>query len=225
MWLFLWIVFVLVALGFFLWSYHATYEQKRAWKAFAFKNNLEYFGGKFMDTPAMRGIIKGHEMNFYPQIVENAQGQRSVKNVIEIFLNNQPDFLGVVASPGFVDFVSLLNLAEPFQVNHPDWPKNILARTITDEAPELWFMGNVNRIKAIQKLEKLPFDMAFLSDGEQAFVAIRTANPFSSDSQLEKLIGVLLSVVTAFQEPDVSITANPNDDNVTEDPDNSASNP
>ena len=200
MWLFLWIVFVLAALGFFLWSYHATYEQKRAWKAFAYKNNLEYFGGKFMDTPSMRGVIQGHEMNFYPQIVENAQGKRSIKNVIEIFLNNQPDFLGVIASPGFIDFVSILNLPTPFSVNHSTWPKTVLARTFDKETPESWFITNEKRIQAIDKLNKLPFDFALLSDGERSFLAIRTANPFSRDNQLEKLVGLMRSLVAAFQE-------------------------
>lgn len=178
-----------------------------------------------MDTPSMRGVIKGHNVNFYPQMVENAQGQRSIKNVVELFLNDMPDFMGVVASPGFIDFVTLLNLPAPFNVNHPDWPKNILARTVEDEVPELWFLANIDRIRAIQKLRNLPFDTTFLVDGEQAFIAIRTANPFSGDGQLQKIVSVLLSIATAFQEPDEAITANPNDDNVTEESDNSASNP
>jgi len=195
MWLFLWVVFVLTAAGFFLWSYHATYEQKRAWKKFAEKYNLQYVGGKMMDSPSMTGEIKGRNVNFYPQMTETPQGQKISQNVVEVFLNDIPDLLCVVASTGFSDFVSLLELPEPFTIEDEKWPKTLLARTFEDEAPELWFRENTARIDAIQKLSKLPFDMAFLSDGEQSFVAIRTQNSLSNPAQLNKVIGVLFEAV------------------------------
>lgn len=200
MWLFLWVVFVLTAAGFFLWSYHATYEQKRAWKSFANKYNLQYVGGKMMDSPSMTGDIKGHKINFYPQITDTPQGQKISQNVVEVFLNDIPDLLCVVATSGFTDFVSLLELPEPFSIDDDQWPKNLLARTFEDEAPELWFRENKLRIEAIHKLSKLPFDFTFLSDGEQAFVAIRTQNPLSSGDKINKVIGVLFDAVKKLED-------------------------
>lgn len=205
MWLFLWLVFVLTAVGFFLWSYHATYEQKRTWKKFSEKYNLQYVGGRMMDTPSMTGEIKGRLVNFYPQIVETQQGQRMSQNVVEVFLNDIPDLLCVVAKPGFSDFVSLLDLPEPFNIDNPKWPKSLLSRTFEDEAPEIWFSSNENRIEAIQKLSKLPFDTVFLSDGEQSFVAIRTQNSLSNPAQLNKVVGVLFDTVKNLENNQVQI--------------------
>lgn len=201
MWLFLWVVFVLTAIGFFLWSYHATYEQKRTWKKFAQKYGLQYVAGPMMQPPSMSGDIKGRLVNFYTQMVDTPQGQKMSKNVIEVFLNDVPDLLCVVASPAFSDFVSLLDLPEPFSVDDGRWPKGILARTFEDEAPEIWFLENKDRLNAIQKLSKLPFETAFLSDGEQSFIAVRTTNPLSNPAQLNKVIGVLFDVVKLLELP------------------------
>jgi len=225
MWLFLWVVFVLAAGGFFLWSYHAIYEQKRSWKAFALKHNLRFEGGRLMDSPAMTGQIKGRDVNFYPQMVETLQGQKVAQNVIEVFLNEIPSIFCVVAKQGLIDFITSLELPEPFQVDDKEWPKNLLSRTLEDRAPELWFMQNSNRVKAISNLNKTPFDFAFLADTEQAFIAIRTSKPLTNPKQLNKVMSILFDAanklekeiqITEDQAP--SIIAKPNDDRDTDVP-------
>lgn len=207
MWLFLWVVFVLTAAGFFLWSYHATYEQKKTWKAFANKFQLQYVAGALMQPPAMAGEIKGRQVNFYTQNIENNLGQKMSQNVVEVFLNDIPDILCVVASSGFADFVSVLDLPEPFSVDDKAWPKNLMSRTLEDEAPEIWFKENHDRINAINKISKLPFDFTFLVDGEQAFVAVRTANPLSNSTQLNKVIGLLFDIVKLLESQGGEATA------------------
>jgi len=200
MWLFLWVVFVLVAVGFFLWSYHAIYEQKRGWKKFADKYGMQFFGGATMQSPSMSGLIGDYQFNFYPQISENAQGQKATKNVIEAFLNDIPDTLCVVASQGFADFVTVLDLPEPFQIENENWPKNILARTFEDQAPEIWFNASPSRIPTIKKMTKMPFDNAFVADGNQAFIAIRTNNSLKKSEQLEKITKAMALLCKALED-------------------------
>lgn len=212
MWLFLWVVIVLTATGFFLWSYHATYEQKRGWKKIAEKYGLAYSENKMMQTPSMNGVIKGHNINFYPQITVSSEGKRQVKNVIEIFLNTVPDVLCVVANNGFSDFVTALELPEPFQVEHVLWPKNMLSRTVDDALPELWFKAHHQRIEAVGKMSKMPFDVTFIADEEQSFVAIRTANSLSDPRKLDKLINALIMIVTALESVAPSTNSDDGDD-------------
>jgi hypothetical protein len=242
MWLFLWVVFVMAAIGYFLWSYHAIYEQKRAWKAFAAKFNLQYFPGQMMESPTMNGMIKGHDVNFYPQIVDTPQGQKVNQNVVEVFLNNRPDLITVVSTPGLSDFVSSLGMPEPFSVQHPDWPQNLLSRTFENEAPESWFLGDEKRIKALQKMSKLPFDWAFMCDLQQSFIAVRTSNPLSEPAKIGKLMGLMFDVLKDLEDfgvpqqqaetqvedkpqdqAEAETITNPNDDKVTQDPSNDAS--
>ncbi len=233
MWLFLWVVFVIVAIGYFLWSYHTIYEQKRAWRAFATKFNLQYFPGKMMESPAMSGMIKGHDVNFYPQMVDTPQGRKVNQNVVEVFLNNRPDLITVVSTPGLSDFVSSLGMPEPFSVQHPEWPKNLLSRTFENEAPVSWFLGDEKRIKALQKLSKLPFDWAFMCDLQQSFIAVRASNPLSDPAKLNKLMGLMFDVIKDLEDKTVpkehaetqgqDTIANPKDDKVTQDSSNDAS--
>lgn len=220
MWLFLWVVFVLAAAGFFLWSYHATYEQKKAWKAFAAKYNLRYEGGRMMDSPAMTGQIKGRELNFYPQMVDTPQGQKVTQNVIEIFLNKIPSTVCVVAKSGLSDFVMSLDFPEPFHVDNDNWPKGLLARTLDERAPELWFMQDSEKIKAIETLNKTPFDFAFLADTDQAFIALRTASPLSNPKQLSKVMAILFDAAAKLENDNQApeTIENPNEDSDSEEP-------
>jgi hypothetical protein len=199
MFLFLWVMFVLMAIGFFLWSTHTLFEQKRGWKVYAKKLNLNYVAGPMMQSPSMAGEIKGYRVNFYPQITENAQGQRSTQNVIEVFLNDIPDTLCVVTSPGFSDFVAALDLPEPFSVDDSHWPKNALARSFEDEMPQAWFMGSKDRLNAIELLIKLPFDTAFVADGKQAFIAVRTPNPISDPKKINQVVNKIIQIVILLE--------------------------
>lgn len=199
MWLFLWLLFVLAMAGFFVWSYHTTYEQKRAWKAFANKFGLEYTPNKLMEPPAMAGQIKGRRANFYPQLTENAQGQRKTETVVEVFLNDIPDTLCVVASSGFMDFVSVLDLPEPFNVENEMWPKNAIARSFEEENPSAWFLGHNDRMQAIHDLFKLPFNSVFVCDGDQSFIAIRTPNPLSDPKRINQVLGKLYDIAKKLE--------------------------
>jgi len=148
----------------------------------------------------MTGQIKGYDFNFYPQIVENVQGQRQTQNIVEIFLNTVPDMISVVATPGFSDFVTVLDLPEPFHVDDPEWPTYVLSRTFPNEDPVSWFMNEKQRLAALQKLTKLPFDWAFFSDAERAFIALRTPNSLADPAKLNKLVGVLMDVTKMLEK-------------------------
>ena len=223
MWLFLWVIFVLCAAGFFLWSYHSTFEQKKGWKAYAQKMGLTYSGGALLDSPEMTGEIKKHRVNFYPDFVENAQGQRSTQNVIEVFLNIKPDLACVVASPGFSDFLIEIDLPESFTVEDNNWPKSALSRCPTGQLCSEWFTGQRSRIDAIQQLLKLPFNSAFVSDQNNAFVVIRTANPISDPRRLNQVVNKLIVIAEMLQtNADQPTMAKPKDDKETVEPETSA---
>ncbi len=198
------------------------------------KMGLTYNGGRLLDSPTMVGEIKGHPVNFYPQLVENAQGQRSTQSVVEVFLNRIPALTCVVASQGFADFMATIALPLTFEVQDPDWPKKMIGQCPEDEAPELWFADNRQRIEAIQQLSKLPFNVAFVSDGSQAFIAVRTANPIDDPRKINQLVTKLITLVEMLESEAVAVAsspvqqdpqstmANPNDDKNTVEPEISA---
>ena len=223
MWLFLWVLFVLCAAGFFLWSYHTTFEQKKAWKAYAQKMKLQYSGGSLLQSPEMTGEIKGHRVNFYPDFVENEQGQKSTQNVVEVFLSTTPDVACIVASPGFTDFLMQINLPNTFKIENSDWPNSVLSQCPDGENCVEWFMADKNRVTAIQHLTKLPFNTAFVADKNQAFVVIRTANPLSDPRKLNQLVKKLILMAEMLQtKQDQPNIAKPKDESVTEEPEASA---
>lgn len=204
MWLFLWILFVLAVVGAFVWSYYAVYEQKRAWAAFAKKYNLEYMKGAMFKPSAVTGRLKDHRINVYAQENVNEQtGTRTTYSVVEVFLKNVPETYAVVTSKGFVDFLTQLNWPAPFIVEHKSWPASALARTFDNERPDEWFEAQKNRMIAMKTLLELPFDTAFVADGEQAFLAVRTAHPLSDPRRINQILGKLFEV-SALLEGDNS---------------------
>jgi len=162
----------------------------------------------------MTGNIKGRLVNFYPQIIEGDNGKKSTHTVIEVFLNQLPDTVCVVASGGFVDFVTVLDLPEPFTLDHARWPRGSLARTFEDESPDAWFLENQDRIMGIDSLFKLPFEKAFFTDVERSFLVIRTANPLSDPKRLNQVVGKLFEIATMLESQ--AIIANPKDESETE---------
>lgn len=199
MWLFLWILFVLALIGFFVWSYHTTYEQKRSWRTFSERYNLQYVSEKMMAPPSVSGQLKNRPINLYAQQVEDAQGNRSMQTVLEVFLNDFPNLVMVVTSPQFSDFIAALGFSESFSVDDGSWPKEGLARTIENEFPEKWFLAHKDRVSAIDKLFKLPVSVAFLCNAQQAFIAVRTTNPLSDSKKLHQIIKKLYEIADLLE--------------------------
>jgi hypothetical protein len=200
MWLFLWIIFVIAIIVAFVWSYHILFEQKRAWRAFAEKYNLDFAPGGFWDAPEASGFIKGRRVNLYSQPKQDIQTRTaSTQNIIEVFLNTSPDTVAVVASSGFMDFLQSIDLPAPFIVEDTQWPAQILARTFDDERPDLWFLENSKRIEAIQLLSKLPFDIGFVCDRDRAFVVVRTSHPLTEPKRINQIIGKLFQAAELLE--------------------------
>lgn len=211
MWLFLWIVFVLAIVAAFLWSYHVLYEQKRAWRVFAGKYNLQFHKGQFFTPPSATGYIKNRRVNLYAQQKRDDQTRtQSTHSVVEVFLNAIPDTVAVVATSGFMDFMTMVDLPAPFIVEDQAWPADIMARTFDDERPDLWFLANPKRVAAIAMLRKLPFDIGFVCDREQAFVVVRTSHPLTDPKRINQIMGKLFEAA-ALLEDQSATTANPND--------------
>lgn len=200
MWLFLWIVFVLAVIVAFIWSYHVLFEQKRAWKVFADKYGMNYITGGFFESPAMGGYIKGRRVNIYAQRkIDGQTGASSNQSVVEVFLNDIPDIIAIVTSPGFMDFQQMIDLPDPFNVEHPSWPAHVLARTTEDDVPEEWFENNPARVEAISQLTKLPFDTGFIANVEQAFVVVRTSHPLTEPKRINQIIGKLFEIAAMLE--------------------------
>ena len=223
MWLFLWVLFVLCSAGFFLWSYHTTFEQKKAWKVYADKMGLTFFGGNFLSSPEMSGQVKGRLVNFYPQLVENSRNQRSTQTVVEVFFKKAPDISCLVASPGFSDLIESINYPETLNINDPEWPQSAISRCLDVGKTAQWFQSNRMYIDTIKQLFKLPFSSAFLSDPEQAFLAVRTANPLNDPRKINQLVNKLILLAEGLEkESNHPTIANPKDDKKTVDPEMSA---
>jgi hypothetical protein len=221
MWLFLWILFVLAIFVAIAWSYHVIFEQKRAWGSFAKKYNLEFAKGTFFQPPSASGLIKGRQVNLYSQQRVNPENAtQTTTSVLEVFLNKQPTIYAAVGSPGFIDFMTALDLPAPFLVDHPQWPNGFMSRTLDDEPASTWFLANPKRIEAMAELSKIPFDVAFVMNDSNSFVVARTSHPLSDPKRINQIMGKLFAVVGMIEEevvlPSTSNQeqiANPNGDN------------
>lgn len=199
MWLFLWILFVLAIVGIFAWSFHVIFEQKRAWKAFADKYGLDFIKGALLQPPAITGYIKGRLVNLYVQQNMPADHGRKSSTILEVFLTKTPDTVAMVASQGFVDFMTTVDLPEPFQVDDPDWPAGALSRTFEGVNPAIWFRAHKDRTRAVGKLMAMPYDKALVMDGEQAFLAMRMADPLADPRIINKFVSGLFEIARMLE--------------------------
>lgn len=208
-------------MGIFLWSLHISHEQKRAWQAFANKYRLQFIKGAMFQPPAVTGQLKDRMVNIYAQQTLNDGRSKKTTSMVEVFLNRIPVSLAFVSSQGFGDLAAELQIPEPFNVNDPDWPLNIIARAPDAEAATIWFSAHKSRIRAIQKLVKLPYDTAFIIDDNRSFLLVRTTDPLSDPRLINKII-IELYEIASMLETDAAAsvtgqqtaTENPNDPNL-----------
>lgn len=188
MWIFLWIAASTFILGVFGWSLVILFQQKQAWSSFAKKHSLMYVPGKIIQAPAMKGVVYGHQVAFFPdvQATQDQRGQRFV-TVLEFDVGQGMPTGALIATSNFATFASNLNFTQTLEIDFPGWDKARIIRTrdsstlknyLTRERLE--FLHNIMSMKNATAL--------YFFDEENAIVHIETSDPLRDEQRMEKIV-------------------------------------
>jgi hypothetical protein len=66
-------------------------------------------------------------------------------------------------------------------------------------------LNNDDRVSAISDLSKLPFAVAFVCDGDQGFLAIRTPSTFGNPKRINQVVGKLFDIAKKLEAADAVV--------------------
>lgn len=200
-WVFIWLILSVMLLYFFGWTLYITYQQKRAWKAFAEKNKLRYEGGKFSESPKMEGIIDGYAISLFTgEHLLNDERQRLRKmTAIEIRLDTQLPVDAGVASGDMVNFVKALEFKHEIKPEYKDW-KDDAYIAATDSRAVLKGYLTQERLNALTKLMKIKnvwVILVFRSD--TALLRIDTSKALEVPKLLNSLVQTMVKTAKVME--------------------------
>jgi hypothetical protein len=188
MWIALWVILSAFILTVFFWSVQILQQQKRAWSAYAKKNGaFTYTRGKMMESPSLRGGVKGMTMALYTDIqrTNDLRGQRFV-TVIEVEIGSGMLTGGILATRELEPFVASLNFSETYRPEE-NWDPSYLVKTRS--AALLKNYLTPARAEAIQGLFSMKNSVSlFFFDEQDAVLRMETPNPLKNVALLEKII-------------------------------------
>jgi hypothetical protein len=193
MWIALWVVLSAFVLTIFIWSMQILQQQKRAWSAFAKKGGVfTYIPGKMMESPSLRGGIRGLTVSLYTDIqrTNDIRGQRFV-TVIEVEAGKGMPTGAILATRELAPFVASLNFSETMVPVSPNWDESYLIRTRS--ADRLRAYLTPARIEALHGLFSMKNSVAlYFFDEQDSVLRMETPNPLKDAALLEKSINKIV---------------------------------
>lgn len=194
MWIFIWLLVATFILGFFAWSTLALLQQKRAWKKFAEKHELDYDPGKMLGTAYVTGRLQGLRFNLFSgtEPTDDVRGQRYM-TIIEFEMGSGMRVSGAVGTPEMKMFIDGLNYTDTLKPKIKEWNEDYLIRT--HDADELAKYFTDERQIMLHKVFSMKNSVAiFLFDKIESVLRIETSDPLVNEEHLEKVIKTLIAV-------------------------------
>ena len=195
MWLMIWIVFSVLMLGFVAWTMLVLLQQKKAWKTFALKNDLNYNSDSMTASPSVQGRYQKRGFALYSDVQKTTdiRGQRYV-SVVEIQLGDGMPTGGVVATSGLKVFTDQLIFDETIDVSVEGWDDSYIVRA-RDKANLKAYLTEP-RAKFLSKIFKMKnATVLFFFDELESILRIETTDPLRDAERLQKIMDQIMAGV------------------------------
>jgi len=195
MWKWFWLLWFMLSafvLAVYGWSFRILLQQKKAWKAFAIKHDLEYTGGRMTEPPHVTGRYKNHRIFIYTaaQTTSDVRGQRYI-TVIELELGQGLPVPGAISTKHMNHFIQNLKFRKEFSPNSDYWNSSYILRT--ENASMLNKYLTEERLKTLDRIFRMNNVSAlFFFDEIEAVLRIETPDPVKSAVKAEKILDRIL---------------------------------
>jgi hypothetical protein len=195
MWKWFWLLWFVVSafiLSIYAWSLWILYQQKKAWKAFAKKNDLEYRPGRLTEPPFVTGKYRKHKIFLYTSIQETAdvRGQRFV-TAIEIELGQGLPVPAALGTKEVGYLIMNLRFNMEYEPDSEHWKNSYVLRTTNTAMLDKYLTKE--RLETIGKLFAMnSASVLFFFDPVEAVLRIETSDPLRDSTRIEKIIDRIL---------------------------------
>lgn len=195
MWVAIWLVLSCFLLSFVGWTLYVLLQQKRAWKAFAEKNNLSYRGGKMMESPTVQGHYGKRMFSMYTDIqpTKDVRGQRYV-SVIEFQMGDGMPTGAIIATKELREFSDHLIFHEIYVPDLKEWSPDYISKTRDKKNLKEYLTDD--RARILSKLFKMKNAVVlFFFDELDCVLRVETTDPLRNAAHLQKIVEQIFKVV------------------------------
>ncbi|HCK32633.1 MAG: hypothetical protein CMH32_01515 [Micavibrio sp.] len=205
---FIWFIVTVLILGFVWWSVRIQSLQKKAWKAYADKYDLDFKENKFFEAPSMQGYLE----DYYIQAMEGLEldfgGRKKRPILLKLSLRHELPFTLFICKRSEQVVFQQVNMPERVKLKGEKglkWDaKNLVGTDDTELA--LAYM-TPERMEMVQKVLDVPYSRgAFISSMDEAFFILQMDKPLTDPRQLSAIFkrlsdAAIIMEVDAFLEP------------------------
>ncbi len=204
MWIFLWIILSLFVLGIFGWQSWILWEQKKAWKAFARKNGMEYEPRRSLDSAIVRGTIGGFRMTLFSDSKQTNDIRRErYVSVIEFELGDGMPTGAAIGTSDMKPFIDTLSFTQNLTPDYEKWTGGYVARTRDREALRLYLTQP--RLDALVGLFGMNnASVLYFFDELDCVLHIETIDPLRDPEKLDRIINRIVRAVNVLAIPNMS---------------------
>ena len=209
LWILLWIAIAVIILGSFFWSTIILQRQKKAWSDFAKKYDLDYQGGKYLESPAVVGPLKGYGVSLFTAVrdPDDVKEKRYV-SVIEIKSPRGFSAEGAAGTQEMHNFMQSLGALSPYEVPFEKWNKTwrVYAKNL-DEMSRFFSRENAVHIGKILNMKNA--DTLLIFNKDEGAVRLETSDPVNNTESIERVILNIIKHLDALMSPQQKLEAPP----------------
>lgn len=198
-WILVWVLITFGIFGFAGWSYRILFQQKATWQAFAKRHKMEIVSGKTFEPVAVKGEIKGRNVQIYTVGDEDASTRTRITHThVEMFVNTLPPAVIVAARRPLPTFMQGIEQTEPLSRGDDLWPH--MGSASTDNAAAVWPWFTPRRTEALKRLMTMPQEAQtfFIADGAQCYLLWRSLDPLETPDKLNTVVKQMFIIAEQF---------------------------
>jgi hypothetical protein len=196
---FLWAAITLFLLWFWGWTSYILFQQKRAWKAYAKKNNLRYKSNGLSDSPEVSGSLDGYAVKMFASDHGNGDARsRKMMTTIEVSLKSVLPSPCAVASGGMVKIVQQLDLHQEYRPDIAGWDTSFIARAREEEILTAYLTPM--RVEALSRLMKRKLAWTILIfGGEIGLLRLDTSDALEREGKIGPILHEMIAVARVLE--------------------------
>lgn len=175
-------------MGAFVWSTVILQRQKKAWADYAKKHDLTYVPGRFMDSPAMSGMIGSYFVSCFAA-VRDPQDMRARRwvSVVEVKFPAGLVGSGAVGTKDMLLFLEGLEGLSPMLVHSSEWREAYHFYTREPEIAKAYLTDQrVKHLAALLGVKNAA--VLLLYDENEAIARVETPDPIKDVEKIEKVV-------------------------------------
>ncbi len=201
-WFVLWLLLSLVLIYFFGWTLFILLKQKKAWKAYAVKNNLRYSTKKVLSSPEISGALGDYTVNLFTgeHMAEDARSSRKL-TAVEIQLSSTLPVEAGIANGEMISFIQKFCFKEEMRPKYKDWDNSYIASS--DDKVILEKYLTKERFEALMSLMKVKNAWTLLAFRKDiSLLRFDTPDPLLSVKKIDSLVNQMLKTAAILELKD-----------------------